>query len=353
MSEECLLLSTFLYDRNAAGDREEAATICDGLIRGANGRVNEAIEILVHVRSQQRRGNEVLGLLSSLTDAQLPAVARQTCHSLVLLIQEDREDALRIAKDSIGLLNDQTPMLDRWRLARLLGRLGAHFEAVDVLSGVVQKGRLDLATQQLLDSAQLAGRHDVVLRTLRELREAGVNDDRALRNEVALLQIYNPEEAVRILNLALEKNPENKQARLWLALLGARLHRPEFNCADPDMLPSAEDADPSVIGRWVVQALARAGNSEGALRIAYQILRKHYDHLDAHRTYLFLFLVGPLAGDQPKVKLEAPTTVGEGAAVGYMETGESEVRWVLLESVPPIPGRIGEIPLSACPIRVG
>ena len=344
--EAGVLLSTFFYDRNAEGDREEAAKICEHLIRSAPGRVTDALEILVHVRSQQGRGKEVLDLLSSFTEAQLPLVARQTCHAHILLAQEDREAALCKAKDSIGLLDGQTPILDRWRLARLLARLGAHFEAVDVFLGFVQKGRLDIVTQQLLDSAQLAGRHDVVLRILREARQAGVTDDRALRNEVALLQRYNPEEAVRILQATLDKNPENREARLWLALLGARLHRPEFNCADPDKLPPTDDADPATIGRWVVQVLAHAGNTEAALRVAYQLLRKHYDNADAHRTYLFLFLGGPLVGDQPKLKLETPAVVCTGSALGYKETGETEVCWVIVEDTPPIPGRIGEIALD-------
>ena len=203
-------LSTLLYDRNAAGDREEAAKICEGLIRRATGRIADALEILVHVRSQQGRGQEVLDLLGTLMEAQLLPVARQTCHSHILLAQEDREAALRIAKDAIGLIDGQTPILDRWRLARLLAKQGAHSEAVDVFLGIVQNGRLNIVTQQLLDSAQLAGRHDVALRILREVREAGVTDDRALRNEVALLQRYNPEEAVRILQATLDKNPENK-----------------------------------------------------------------------------------------------------------------------------------------------
>src|SRR5262249_5244164 len=302
--------------------------------------------IVVHVRSQQGQGQQAIDLLNKLTEAQLPPVARQTCQSHILLAQQDREAALRIAKGAIALLDGQTPIVDRWRLARLLTRLGAHSEAVDVFLGSVQKGRFDIVTQQLLASAQLAGRHDVELRILRELRGAGVTDDRVLRNEIALLQRYNPEEAVRILEATLAKNPENKLARLWLALLGARLHRPDLGCADPNKLPSIEEADPSTVGRWVVQALDHAGNTEAALSFAYQLLRKHYDDVDAHRAYLFLFLVGPLVGNQPILKLDPPPVVCPGAAVAFAETGEPDVHWAILEETPPIPGRLGEIALD-------
>src|SRR5262249_7750287 len=89
--EAGVFLGALLYDRKGAGDREEAAKICEGLLHSKRGRIADAIEIVVHVRSQQGQGQQAIDLLNKLTEAQLPPVARQTCQSHILLAQQDRE----------------------------------------------------------------------------------------------------------------------------------------------------------------------------------------------------------------------------------------------------------------------
>src|SRR5207253_2936753 len=101
---------------------------------------------------------------------------------------------------------------------------------------------------------------------------------------------YNPLEAIEVTKQLLDENPADKNARLWLSILGLRFQKPELICHDVSQLPSAIDADPKPAGRWITAVLAESGHVEDAIRWAYTSLCYHFGDPHAHITFIGTFI---------------------------------------------------------------
>ena len=79
-----------------------------------------------------------------------------------------------------------------------------------------------------------------MLETFRELRQAGAIDRTLLDNELSLLERYDTDRAIQILNEEISRRPEDKALKLRRSKLGLALDRADLIDRDPLSVPAAE-----------------------------------------------------------------------------------------------------------------
>jgi tetratricopeptide (TPR) repeat protein len=341
------ILGGLLYERSRGGDCEEAVGLFRRILDGGETeQVAEVYELTTACLCRLERFPDARAILEAGRGDRLSEVGRLALLGRVSIECKDRPGAERHAEDALKAVDGATNGADRRRLADLLMRLGRHADAVPLLERIARPGAFDDATQMLLDSARIAGHHGVILRVCRQLRDAGLDDQRVWRLETEVLSIYDRPAAIEALQEYLSRHPDDRLARLRLSLLGMQSERPELVVADPAQLPSPEEAQPATVGRAVIGVLQRAGQPAEALRFAYTLLRRRFEDPDANLYYLMLFFQTNHGG----WPVDDPEVVGLGAAVCYREVGVEEERWLVIENDAPQEAR-GEFPSDHPRIR--
>jgi tetratricopeptide (TPR) repeat protein len=342
-SESAEFLATVLYDRNKGDDRKEALALANDILTCAPSRhASDALDLIVSFHLENNDIQAAQNAVMNVSETSVPVVVKEAFHAQILLAQGKRDEATRVLEDVAGQLPSDLSREDRWRIARRFTQADLNKEALKVFESIAIPGQFDFLTQQLLDCATKAERDDVLLRVLRELREAGVRDRRVLWNEIAILQRYDPDEAVRICDQLVREDPSNKDMRLCLSVMGIRLGRQELGCSDPSLLLSVEEAKPATKGGLVVRVLLNVGQNAAALQYAYKLLRLNFRDVVAHYVYCFLFLTQPFRSNRPEPQLETPSHAGPGSAVSFEEEG-APPRWIVIEDNPPICPECNEI----------
>lgn len=335
-SRALYFLGRALWMRNGPGDRPEATSTFRSLVSGEETPFQiEIVENTLRALRFLDRAAEAWALLDEVSGS----FAAGTVATLRAMFAVSTEDRDRANGEADQILRDGASMLavsDRRRLARVLVWLRRDGDAFALLQSLHTPGQFSDDTHDLLDCAHRLGRHDIVLRVSRALREAGVRDRRLLRNELSLLERYAPNTAVDVLQAALAENPDDRAARLELSLLGLHLGRPELVASDPSGLPSSSEASPQ-IARRVVEVLQRGMRSDRAIVFAYEVLRQHFEDPDAHRAYVAAMLwrdrdVDPVAVDE----------VEAGTAVRFEDEGTGTERWMVIASAADVRPDVGE-----------
>src|SRR5262249_57136488 len=81
-----------------------------------------------------------------------------------------------------------------------------------------------------------------------QLREAGDTDSRIILTEISALQMYDPQEALRVAQEYLARHPDNRHVALWQSTLALRLDRRELLISDLGRLPTPDDSTPEGSG---------------------------------------------------------------------------------------------------------
>src|SRR5262249_19522938 len=92
------------------------------------------------------------------------------------------------------------------------------------------------------------------------------------------------------------------------------------------------------MGIHAVQVLRASGHALEAVEYAYELVRQHFDDVDAHRG-----LVAAFAPFDPDPCITKPETVELGTAVSYLEDGESVPRWIIVEDSSNPDAKLGEL----------
>lgn len=218
-------------------------------------------------------------------------------------------------------------------LAHVLIRLKDDANALGLLDEVVCPGVLDDDMRTLINCAQRLGRHDMLLRLCRELREAGTSDNKLQRLEIDLLNRYAPEQA---LNLTKEFSTSSDSPELFTAyhnFLLIRLKQSDELTLNPSVLPSASQIVPQDAFLVVVPYL-KAQRYDDALRFLYAQRRQYFEDEQAQKSYMDFFLT---YSNHLSI-LKPPKIVTEDCAVSLMH-GNKEERWVIIENERPLASR--------------
>lgn len=341
-------LAAALRDRGKPGDCAKAAEIMRTVAIATPdaavvpGGREHAISIAVECLAREKLWDEATTLLTSLPSGFLEPVAIASMLASLALQQKDFESANHHADNAVSLLKPDTDRDAVAYLAGLLSDLGRHKDALPLWERVVRPGEPGPDPRRLLDTAYRLGRHDVILRTCDEFRKAGTLSLPLLQYELAVLEEYDVDSAVRTIQDYLKINPDDQLMRLRLSTIGIRLNRDDIVDSHPSHMPPVKDIDPAV-GLAAVRVMKLRGHPDDALAYAYELLRRHFDDPEAHRAYTLLLL--PLG---PKPSIEELHTAEPNAAVCYVEQHTVEQRWIVIEDVPEGAPRFNdEVPTSS------
>lgn len=325
-------LAAVLWDRNSGNDRQESLGLCRCALSDPDfRRFDETLDMAFFALVEFGKGEEVGPLLDGLPPNRVSPSTRDAFMAVVAQRRGDTEQAGEQAKRAATAVTEGTSAADVRRVARVLLRLKMYATAFPLLQRIADTTRFNPDTKMLLDCANRAGRHQVVLEVCRTLREAGDGDRWLLDNEIDLLQLYDRPAAIEVLQVHLSRHPDDRLACLRLSALALQSEQYNLVTTDPSQLPSVEDALPSTVGRLVIGLLEWAGRWSDAVAFAYDLLRRNFGDSDAHGLYCALVLHGERNGQM----LPNPEDVQPGVAVAYREEGLSAERWVVIEDNAP------------------
>ncbi len=325
-----LRLAELLRRRNSGTDTREASDLLLNLVRRTEKMPQDmrkhVASLALEALTAEQRWSEAESLCLDLAAVYgLVPLFVASVRARLALIRGDLEKANEEATRANQEVADDSPREDLRYLAVLLSDLGRFADALPVWRRVAPASQLSSDTKRLLDCAARLKRDDLILETCRSLRENGVESRELVLYELDYLEKYDIEDAIRLTHDYLQAHPEDNFIRLRRSRIGLRWHRPEIVEADPAKMPAVGDVKASV-GLAVVQVMKLGGYADAALEYSYELVREHFGDPDAHRA--LMFNLHPIS---PHPTIPSFTEVAVGAAVAYIEEGENEERWLVIE----------------------
>ena len=319
-----------LYGRNVGNDRGRAIELLRQIIAGEPGeRWADAHVFLVRCAAED---NSPADARSAIVGSKLRAQNELVYHTLLGWLAEcegDVDTARTELHTAICHLSDYTPKDQVFLLAQALASVDQDAEAIPLFQRCYRSGVFNQECRKLLICAQRLNRHDVLVRVCRDLREAGEADPRVIQTEIQTLQLYDPQEALRVAQEYLATHPDNRHVTLWQSALALRLDRPSLVIGDLSRLPAMDDLTPEGTG-LVLTILRETGQEAAILRYAYDALRVHFDSQFVHGQFVTQYL--QLSDRCPDLHLSE--TAGPGMAVCYHEDHDGSDQWVVIEDGP-------------------
>jgi len=318
------------YERNVGDDRVRARTQLEALVDAEiSDRWDDAHVLIVQWAIEDKDQEAARRVI---TASRLEAVNPLVFCTLIGMLSAS-EGYKEVARTALHEALDAFTVATRrdhvFLLARALVSVDDDALALPLLERCYRPGVLNYECKKLLDTARRLERHDVSSRVCRELREAGSADPRVIETEIGILQMYDPNEALRVARDHLTEHPGDRHIALWQSALALRLDQPEFIIADLSRLPAVRDVTPQGSG-MVVSILAKTGLHTAALRYAYDALRSHFDSEFAHGQYLAYFF--KLNKHCPELRVAGRAELG--TAVCYREERDDTDRWAIIEDGP-------------------
>lgn len=240
-----------------------------------------------------------------------------------------KEEAAKALDQSVKSAHPQELRL----LAHILVKLKDDAKAVGLLEQVARPGVFDDDMKMLITCAQRLDRHDLLLRLCRELREAGVEEDRLRQQELQLLNRYAPREA---LQLAEEFAGTSASPAYFVAfrnMVAVRLNELDKVTLEASALPTPAELLPEEANLMLLPFVA-TGHYAEALKFLYAQRRLNFEDEHAHGRYIFFFLT---YGHHTLLQ-EPPATAGPDCAV-LLDLDGGEQRWVVIEDEQPVASR--------------
>jgi tetratricopeptide (TPR) repeat protein len=338
-------LAAALRARGKSGDNREAADLLMQL--PANGPLpptgrDHACMLAIDCLCRDERFEEAQRFLDSIPTGLLSPSSLHTIQARLYLSRNDVPKANAEADAALAANTPSTPRDELEYLASLLSDMGRHNDALPIWQKVVRPGEVGTDPKRLLNTAYRLQRHDIILDICDRLRMAGVYDEDLLQYEVHVLEQYDPDEAIRLLQERLTSHPDDLATQLHLSKIALRIGRNELVRADPSRMPSPATVTP-FFGAVAVQILKTQGKPNEALLYAYELLRLNFLDPGAHRAYQFVLLpFGPMPS------IEDHDTVQANSAVTILEDGTGEERTFVIEPILSDGHRFqDELPLTA------
>jgi tetratricopeptide (TPR) repeat protein len=315
------------YERNTGDDRQQAVALLRRVIASeVSDRWDDAHILLVQWAIESKNTGDVRTEIRGSRLRETNPLVFHTLTGWLSSADGDQGSATSAFEAASQVVTDGSSRDHLYLLAQALVSVGADERALSLLLRCYRPGRFDVECRKLLDCAHRLDRHDVSYRVCRELREAGVTDPRIIRTELQVLQMYDPQEALRVAQDYLASHPTDHHVALWQSTLALRLDRPDVVISDLARLPAPADITPEGCG-LMINILRETGRPGEAIKYAYDALRAHFDEEFAHGQFIahFLYL-------SPRLReFHVGGTAGPGMAVCYREEREEVDRWVVIE----------------------
>ena len=269
-------------------------------------------------------------IIDALPDEQSP-FRNVALAQVLLLTPSNRDEALTVAKSALDLIDREPSKAIIQRLAETLLELQAFASALGLLETVYVPTVFDSNARHLITCALKLAHHDRVLKVCEELRTAGVQDEELLEQEISLLQQYDVEKAIRLLQEKIKDIPGDYQCHMLLTHIGIRLKRKDLLTLTPDIVPEAWTGD-SRRGRNIIVALSASGFPTEALEFSYRLLRNNYSDELARDGYMGAVLIPETqkaAGHE--LKIPDCSVVQKDCAVEYADPRLNDSTWFVIE----------------------
>ncbi|HWA78659.1 MAG TPA: tetratricopeptide repeat protein [Polyangiaceae bacterium] len=348
------LLAVALWRRDSSGDRTEAIDLFARVGRDSKAHAEVANDWAVEGMVGQGRHDDARAHLDSVYSA------IERCLGTTLLASIDAaegrtEEAGKSAVAAVALVSPGTSKPTLRKLAKLLFSLGRLADSLQVWQRLLIEDAVNDDTRSLVECARRLGRERVVLDVCERARRHGIFDGFLLQCELTLLDRYDPDAALSVLEEFIRREPDNKRARLHLVNLALRLGRNDLASNHFAMLPGVMEAEVDE-GAAVVAALAHMGRRGEAIEYGYDLLRRWFADHRAHRAFRDAIMfrdvetdvdatksgVSPREGEnergipgdvseQANDAGAADVTVAPGVAVRLVEPGVPTEQWFVLE----------------------
>jgi tetratricopeptide (TPR) repeat protein len=282
-SQSQFFLGISLWNRNAPGDRVEAANVLARFSIATSVHVEPATELAVDGMVAQGRHADAKAHIESVA-AKLDACLASTLLAKISNSENQGEAASAFATEAVSKISSGTSSGTLRKLGKLLVALGRVADSVPIWERLLVKDDVNDDTRSLVECLGRLGRDDKVLEVCANTRSAGTFDQFLLQWELGLLDRYDPGAALAVLTEYVIREPDNKRARLHLVHLALRLGKPEVAQQQLAKLPRVTDVDAEE-GAAVVAALSKLGESEQAVTYGYDLLRRYFQDHHAHRAF--------------------------------------------------------------------
>jgi len=322
-------LADALRTRGSLADNGEAINLLQGLVASPEpvlpGGREYVASILLRLLLSAERWVDAEKICDILDTHSVSRALVLAYRSRIAYLRSDITSATCLADDAVAALTDSAPQEEvRW-IADLLSNLGRHSDALPLWQRVARQDALTDDTKGFFDCAMRLDRDDLILETCAALRRNGVVDRKLTLYEVQVLEKYDVSGAISVLSEYLQRSPDDLEVRLRRSYIGLTWNRPDVIDARPTSMPPVQDVDART-GRIAVNTMKLGGYPNEALLYGYELLRKHFGDPDAHLA--FMFNLQPI---DPRPSIDEPTEVKIGSAVSYIEDGEPQANWVIIE----------------------
>jgi tetratricopeptide (TPR) repeat protein len=328
-AESAFLLATVLRQRGTDDDLREALKLLRGIAatseRITPGLREHVVGCAIDAARKLGKLEELESILSEIPAETVSPMGITILRARLALARDQRELATTLSDEALKGMASKASSDDKRNLAILFSELGRYHEALPFWQELAPTTVLTPDTRRLLDCALRLGRQGLALDVCRILRQNGFEDADLFETEVGILERYDPDAAVELIQEKLQHRPEDKTLRLHLSVIGLRIGRAEIVSGDPVEIPPAAEVPP-LQGRAAVWVMRMTGHPEEAVRYAYDLLRRHFGDIEANRAYRAS--MDPLG---PDPNIPAPQIVGSGTAVCFVEEGTTTERWVVIE----------------------
>ena len=340
-----IILGIMLMQHGDPGDYSRAGELFSQLAK-SEAELQEdfrekAIELGLQALAKEKQFDACHKLLNEIPTGRVSEVNLKTLTAKLHLLEGQKEEASKWADEALVLINDATTVFEVRRVALLLSELKRFEDALPLLQRITVPNVLSSDTRHLLQCAERLDRHGIMLDVFEKLRKAGTTDRTLLYRELSLLETYNPDKAIAILDEEISHRPEDKELKLARSVMGLTLGRTELIDKDPSNLPKADQADLQTALK-VVYVLKAINQELLAIRYAYDVLRRNFHDPDAHRAFIMTLL----DLNEKKPELEDSDCVKIGTVVCYVEQGDGTPRQIIVEDAPNSSSQFPERELS-------
>ena len=327
-----LMLGMMLVERGGPGDYRSAEGLLSHVAKAEAALPEDFREHAIDVGLQAFAGQNDFAaghkLLEEISKGAISDVSYKTLTGKLQLLEGNQDEASKCADCALASKDEVTTISDVRRLARLLFDIGRFNDALPLWQRISIPGVLSEDTRHLLECANHLNRHEIMLDTFRELREVGAIDRTLLDIELSLLEVYDTDAAIKVLEEEISKRSDDVELILRRSMLGLALDRVDLVDQDPSNVPKADEVVPRVAVD-AVRVLKGIGHVQYSVKYAYEVLRHNFQDPDAHRA--FILALSPFANEP---KLEKPECVKGGVAVCYVENEDSVPHWLIVEDSP-------------------
>jgi hypothetical protein len=308
----------------------------------ANEQWPRAVECRFHCVDWALRLNDSAEAASCITDRFRAEHPFQAFTALAWIASESGDTPLtaEYADKALAHISTDVHGQELRLLAHTFMKVKVFTSALDVLQRIAVPGNLNEDMKSLIDCAQHLGRHDLLLRLSRELREAGAQNDKVRRMELRLLERYAPDLGFEVADEFVRNGRSTAYFVAFRNMLAVRLQRLDVVERDPSRLPKPGELEP-IESRLVVMPYIVTGMYGEAIKFLYAQLRLHFDEECAHGQFVFCFLK---YGCKTSIGTPPGTVLADCAVRPDLFGGDQ--RWVVIEDEKPSPSR-GEFPTGS------